>query len=89
MATPDARMTGAEIAFVRFVLGDNRKMFGARFGVSQSTVVRLEATKEKVSGPLIILINQIVEKLGLVIPDLDRIRAEMAVAGQEEDAECR
>jgi DNA-binding transcriptional regulator YiaG len=78
MVGKDIKLTGDQVKFIRSMLGESQAVFAARLAVSQPVVFRLERKQsEEITGPEIILISQIAEENGIVVP-AQPIRRELA-----------
>ncbi|WP_370194408.1 MULTISPECIES: helix-turn-helix domain-containing protein [Aurantimonas] len=70
MVGKDIKLTGDQVKFIRNMLGESQAVFAARLAVSQPVVFRLERKQaEEITGPEIILISQIADENGIVVPD--------------------
>ena len=68
--TQTARLTGNQVKFIRTVLGESQAKFGKRLAISSASVFRLEAKGDaECVGPEIILIDQLVKRYGITVPD--------------------
>lgn len=65
----DVSLTGQQVKFIRKALGDTQKSFAVRLGVSQTSVFRMEDSKDKpLSGPEVVLISLIAKKHKIDVP---------------------
>ncbi len=71
MSARDIQLTGNQVKAIRLALGDSQQAFADRIAVSQPAIFRLEQKGSVAcSGPDVILIKQIADANGVVVPEL-------------------
>jgi len=90
MADPDTKLTGNQIKCIRLLLSESQFVFAARIAVSQPSIHRLEKKgDEPLTGPDVMLIQQIAEGRGLEIPSPESAGARAQEIEAENDARLR